>query len=151
MTLSLQDLSDRAEIQDLIVAYSYAVDTRDFDALEALFTPDAFIDYTAMGGISGDPATIKQWLGEVMPFFSTFQHFAGLTKITLLGDEAETVSMCHNPMTFAHKDGTTHTWTCGLWYHDRFLRTPDGWRMTRRVEEKGYFTNLPPGMPEPGT
>jgi hypothetical protein len=25
---------------------------------------------------------------------------------------------------------------CGLWYDDAFVRTPDGWRMTRRVEQK---------------
>jgi hypothetical protein len=25
---------------------------------------------------------------------------------------------------------------CALWYDDEFVRTPDGWRMTRRVETK---------------
>ena len=27
---------------------------------------------------------------------------------------------------------------CGLWYDDEFVRTPDGWRMTRRVETKCF-------------
>ena len=27
---------------------------------------------------------------------------------------------------------------CGLWYDDEFVRTPEGWRMTRRVETKIY-------------
>ena len=25
---------------------------------------------------------------------------------------------------------------CGLWYDDEFIRTAQGWRMTRRVETK---------------
>ncbi|MBV9321545.1 MAG: nuclear transport factor 2 family protein, partial [Mycobacterium sp.] len=27
---------------------------------------------------------------------------------------------------------------CGLWYDDEFVRTPQGWRMTRRVEAKCF-------------
>jgi hypothetical protein len=27
---------------------------------------------------------------------------------------------------------------CGLWYDDEFVRTPEGWRMTRRVETKCF-------------
>lgn len=52
----LQTLSDHHDIRELIVAYSTAIDTRDFDALDALdavFTPDAAIDYRAMSGIAG--------------------------------------------------------------------------------------------------
>ena len=46
MTFSLQDLSDRQEIQELLAAYSYAIDFRDWDALDDVFTEDATIDYT---------------------------------------------------------------------------------------------------------
>ena len=54
MTMSLQEISDRLEIQDLLVAYSHAIDTRNWDALDDVFTPDAFIDYSDFGGGSGD-------------------------------------------------------------------------------------------------
>ena len=43
--MNLQEISDRMEIQDLMVDYCYAVDHRDWDAFERLFTPDAVIDY----------------------------------------------------------------------------------------------------------
>ena len=46
MPLSLQQISDRIEIHDLLVRYSHAIDTRNFDALDQVFTPDAFIDYS---------------------------------------------------------------------------------------------------------
>ena len=51
--MSLQEISDRLEIQDLIARYSYALDRRDFDALDELFTPDAVLDYRATGAIRG--------------------------------------------------------------------------------------------------
>jgi hypothetical protein len=27
---------------------------------------------------------------------------------------------------------------CGLWYDDEFIRTPEVWRMTRRVQAKCF-------------
>jgi hypothetical protein len=33
---------------------------------------------------------------------------------------------------------TNQVMFCGLWYVDEFARTPEGWRMTRRVEEKCF-------------
>ena len=53
MTLSLQEMSDRFEIQDLLVGYCYAVDDRDFDALDRFFTEDAVIDYREMVPVMG--------------------------------------------------------------------------------------------------
>ena len=44
--LSLQEISDRLEIQDLVWRYSEIIDAKDFDKLrEDVFTADAFIDY----------------------------------------------------------------------------------------------------------
>ena len=42
--LSLAEISDRLEIQQLLVDYSTAIDTRRFDDLDRVFTPDAYID-----------------------------------------------------------------------------------------------------------
>ena len=47
--LSQAEISDRLEIQQLLVDYSTAIDLRRFDDLDAVFTPDAYIDYTALG------------------------------------------------------------------------------------------------------
>jgi hypothetical protein len=43
--LSLAEISDRLEIQQLLVDYSAAVDNRRFEDLDNVFTPDAYIDY----------------------------------------------------------------------------------------------------------
>jgi hypothetical protein len=31
----------------------------------------------------------------------------------------------------------------GLWYLDGFVRTPGGWRIGSRVQQKGYLHGLP--------
>jgi hypothetical protein len=42
--LSLAEISDRLEIQQLLVDYSTAIDQRRFEDLDKVFTPDAYID-----------------------------------------------------------------------------------------------------------
>ena len=44
---SIEELSDRVELQDLSTAYSYAIDFRRWDDLDDVFTPDATLDFTA--------------------------------------------------------------------------------------------------------
>jgi len=66
---TLEELSDRLEIQDLITAYSYAIDFHRFDDLDAIFTPDATLDYTATGGQAGALPDMKTWLASVLVHF----------------------------------------------------------------------------------
>jgi hypothetical protein len=42
--LSLGEISDRREIQQLLVDYSTAIDLRRFDELDEVFPADAYID-----------------------------------------------------------------------------------------------------------
>ena len=39
--LSLEEISDRLEIEQLLVDYASAIDQRSFDDLDRIFTPDA--------------------------------------------------------------------------------------------------------------
>ena len=146
MPLSLEEISDRLEIQDLLVAYSYAIDSEQWDDLDRVFTADAVIDYTEMGGIRGSLPEIKKFLSDVKPMFPLWQHFVGATQLKVDGDTATGRTMCHNPMVIDEADGTKRVMFCGLWYRDTFVRTPDGWRIKDRFEEKGFFHNAPPGM-----
>ena len=45
--ISNQQLADKTAITDLLVRYSYAVDFRDWNSYEQVFTKDAIIDYRA--------------------------------------------------------------------------------------------------------
>ena len=56
--MDLQTLIDRAEITDLLTRYARAVDRQDWELFRTVFTPDAHIDYTQVGGIAGDLDTV---------------------------------------------------------------------------------------------
>ena len=143
--LSLQEISDRLEIQDLMVRYSHAVDTMDWDLLDGVFTEDAVIDYTAMGGTRGTLKETKEFLSSVMPTFPAFQHLIANSSITVDGDTATGRTMCHNPMVLPGEDDQPGAvMFCGLWYLDRFVRVDGGWRIRERVEEKSYMHVSPP-------
>ena len=131
--LSVAEISDRLEIQQLLVDYASAIDQRRFDDLDRIFTPDAYIDYLAMGGIDGPYPTVKAWLAEVLPNFPAYYHLLGNFDIRLAGDTASGRTMCFNPIKLSD-DG--QILFCALWYDDDFIRTAEGWRMTRRVEAK---------------
>lgn len=143
---SIEEISDRLEIQELLVAYSHAIDFRNFDELDQVFTPDAHIDYTVFGGPAGPYPEIKKYLSETMPIFKSYYHMVATSKVELDGDTATGVTICHNPMVLPLPDGGEHVFVCGLWYRDDYVRTPDGWRIARRVEEKTYVDNMPAGM-----
>ena len=87
--LTLQEISDRLEIQDLVWRYSEIIDTKDFDKLrDEVFTPDAFIDYSAFGGSKGDLETTIAFLHKAMKVFPHHQHMNGNIQIKLDGDRA---------------------------------------------------------------
>jgi len=134
--LSLAEISDRLEIQQLLVDYSSAIDQRRFDDLDEVFTPDAYIDYRALGGVDGRYPQVKAWLAEVLPNFPMYSHLLGNFSVRIDGDTAASRVICFNPMVLGGDQG--QVLFCGLWYDDEFVRTPAGWRMSRRVETKCF-------------
>jgi hypothetical protein len=54
--------------------------------------------------------------------------------------------MCYNPQEFTNEHGKIDVLVCGLWYVDEYVRTPKGWRIKNRVEERCYFANPPKGL-----
>ena len=134
--LSLAEISDRFEIQQLLIDYSTAIDQRRFDDLDRVFTPNAYIDYRAAGGIDGRFPEIKAWLKEVLPNFPAYYHMLGNFDVRVDGDTASSRTVCFNPMVFNAEQ--KQILFLGIWYVDEFERTPDGWRMNKRVEEKCF-------------
>lgn len=133
---SLRELSDRAELAELSYRYSLAVDTKNYDALDDVFTPDAYIDYRQMGGIAGQYPEVKQWLRDTLSWFNGMLHITTNQILTVDIDEAAGQSICLAPMALKRESQKGRVQFYGLWYHDKYRRTPDGWRITMRREEK---------------
>lgn len=143
---TLEELQDRFEIDELLTRYAQAIDDKTFDLLDTVFTPDAHVDYVSAGGVAGSYPEIKAWLSEILPMFPAYQHLVGNRRVTLQGDTATSVSTFHNPMVMG--DGTM--FFCGGEYHDRLVRTPDGWRIAERIEKTAYSTGtMPATQPAP--
>jgi SnoaL-like protein len=135
--LSLEEISDRLELQKLLIDYSEAIDGRRFDELDELFTADAYIDYRATGGVDGTYADVKKWLTDVLPrYFSVTTHMLGLPSLRIDGNRATGRTFCFNPMVL--KGDKPAVMQVGVWYEDEFVRTAEGWRMSRRVEAKCF-------------
>ncbi len=146
MSMTLQQLSDRFEIQDLLVEYCHIIDQQQFDRLDEVFTEDAFIDYTAMGGAAGGRAEIKAYLKKALPAFGASQHMISNQQIKLAGDTATGRIMCFNPMQLGHAAQAASVFFVGFWYVDEYVRTPSGWRIRCRAEEKSWVFNTPPSV-----
>jgi hypothetical protein len=144
--LDLQTISDRLEIQQLHIDYSAAIDSKNWDALDRIFTPDAQIDYSAMGGIKADYPTMKAWLAEALKKFPHYYHLVSNLQLTIDGDTAKSRIVCFNPMVMQLEAGQKMTMFFGLWYLDELRRTAAGWRITQRVEEKCFDYGIPAGL-----
>jgi hypothetical protein len=138
--LSLEEISDRLEIQQLLIDYSTAIDGKRFDDLDAVFTPDAYIDYRVSGGVDGQFPEVKAWLKEVLPNFPAYYHMLGNIDVRVHGDTATSRAICFNPMVMGGdaSQNSPQIYFVGIWYVDEFTRTDQGWRMNRRVEEKAF-------------
>lgn len=148
--LSSDQISDRIEINDLLVRYTVAIDTKDWSLLDRCFTPDAQLDYTSAGGVAGDYPSVRAWLERALAPFPMTMHYITNSVVDLQGDSARTRTAVFNPMGSRQDDGSMHVFTVGAYYNDLLVRTDDGWRIRERVEESVYMDGqLPPGLKIP--
>ena len=136
----IQGLSDRIEIQDLLSRYCTGIDSKQYDMLDSVFTPDAFIDYTSAGGISGGLPEVKAWLEKALGLFPMTQHYVTNFAIGVDGDKAESRCMFYNPMGLPLPEGEEglKLWFFGGFYNDKLIRTAEGWRISERIEESTW-------------
>lgn len=148
MTLSQQEISDRLEINDVLVRYTRSIDNRDYKLLDTCFTPDAHLDYTASGGVKGSYPEVRVWLEKALAQFDAMMHMIGNVVIEIDGDQARSQTYLMNPMGVKTEDGAIQFFTVGGEYVDRLIRTPDGWRIRERIEKQTYLQGSLPGSLE---
>ena len=133
--MDLREISDRLEIEALLIRYTRAIDTGEWDRLDQVFTPDAKIDYTATGGIVGTYLEVKPWLAEMLPIFPKLLHTLGQVDSQVDGDRATVAAYFHNPMVLPQEGGEGQLVEFGGIYHHQLRRTSAGWRSYRLLEE----------------
>lgn len=143
-SLTLQEISDRLQIQDLLTRYTVAIDGKDWKLLDTCFTPDAHLDYVATGGIKGSYPEVRKWLEQALSVFPVTVHYISNSTVQLAGDKATARTYVFNPMGFKNPDASMHWFTVGGYYVDELVRTADGWRIAQRVEEHGFMQGTLP-------
>ncbi len=143
-SLSIQEISDRIQINDLLTRYTVAIDTKDWALLDTCFTPDAHVDYTTSGGTKGPYPEVRVWLEKALAAFPMTQHFISNTTVTIEGDRAKSRTYVINPMGFPKEDGSLHIFTVGAYYNDELVFTDEGWRIAKRIEEQAYLDGTLP-------
>ncbi|MFF4339155.1 nuclear transport factor 2 family protein [Kitasatospora sp. NPDC001540] len=144
---TFQPVADRVEIQALQAEFTDAVMMRDRPRLAALFTPDGVLRMPDVPIELTGPEQIRaggEKLQEQWEFFVQNTH-PGTVRID--GDTA--TGRAHMYELFRLRDGrqgVNHAL-----YHDRYRRTPDGWRFTERVYEIRYLDTAPLGGTAPGS
>jgi hypothetical protein len=137
-----QTIQDKIEIQELLYRYARACDSKDWLLMTSIFTDDAQLDYTANPGCpAGGRDEMVRWLEESMGQVPWSQHFITNIEIDLDGDRAKVCSMLYNPMQLP---GMAEVSFCGGRYYLEVVRTPEGWKSQRLVEENQWFVNPVP-------
>jgi len=146
MPLSLQDVTDRFEIQDLLARYCFAVDDRDWNAYRALFTPDAVIDDTVTGGVRSGVEEHVTYLKRALSKIPLSQHSISTQLLDIRKDEATARVTCLCPLVVDLGDGKTQVFFMGVWYRNKLVRASSGWRLSELREEGVWSHNVPAGF-----
>jgi hypothetical protein len=144
VTEQVKLLIDRLEIDDLLTRYTVALDTRQWDQLATVFTPDATIDYTSSQGIKGQFPEVAAWLEKALTAFTVSQHLLGTRQIELDGDRGTGRTYFFNPNTLADAAGSATMLFVGGYYLDKFVRTAEGWRIADRYEQTTWVNSEEP-------
>lgn len=136
--MDLQAVSDKLEISDVLARYARAVDTKDWELWRSVFTADAHVDYSSAGAAVGQRDDVADWLEQALSAVPMTQHFISNVEIDLDGDRATVRAMFYNPMQLP---GMADLSYCGGYYHHDVVRTAEGWKSEKLVEENVWFAN----------
>jgi ketosteroid isomerase-like protein len=134
-----QAIADRVEIEALRGEFTDTVMMNDHDRLASLFTPDAALRIPDANIELAGREEIRA-LGERRQALADY--FVQTTHpgtIQLDGDTAS--GRAYISELIRMRDGSSHL-NYAI-YHDRYQRTPDGWRFTERVYEIRYLATTP--------
>ena len=123
-------LEDRRAIEDLLVSYARAVDSRDGKALAACFASDAAATFSGMPAGTGGEAIAEFLLSTLGAPDRPTTHVVSNVGVELHGDRASAIS---NAVVYGIRGTPEQLRLRGISYHDELLRTSDGWRIQRRT------------------
>jgi 3-phenylpropionate/cinnamic acid dioxygenase small subunit len=120
------DVTDRVEIHELAARYANAIDDRDWDALDAVFTDDALYVLSGFGELDDryEGVAAIRALMESSDSHPVAHHVTNVV-VTVDGGEVRMTSKIIGPGRRGRVGSAD--------YHDRLRHQPDGWRIAERL------------------
>lgn len=135
----LQAIADRVEIEALRGEYTDAVMMHDYDRLASLFTDDGVVRIPDINAEAAGREQIRAGIERLQGLWEYFVQTTHPGTIQLEGDTA--VGRAYMSELMHSRDGISQLNYAV--YHDRYRRTPDGWKFVERVYEVRYLDSTP--------
>jgi ketosteroid isomerase-like protein len=135
----LQAIVDRFEIEALRGELTDAVMMRDYDRLASLFTPDGTVRIPHINAEAIGRAELRAAAERQQGLLDCFVQTTHPGMIQVDGDTASGRAYIAELVRFrGGRSELNHAI-----YHDRYRRTPDGWKFAERVYEVRYLDTTP--------
>ncbi len=127
---TIENLQARLDIQDVLTRYTVALDTRDLEMFQTVFTEATRFDYGQYGQGTGI-SWFTEWVQAGMEACKSTYHVLGQSLIEIDGASARgrTYLVAHH---IGRDDFDDELFTVAGWHIDRFGLTNEGWRITER-------------------
>lgn len=151
--LSIEEISDRLEIEALYATYVHAIDIGERERLDAVFTPECVFDWSNAGGPRETWEEAKNgplFANELFPFVF---HACVNVMIDFDADRngATVRSKTIHPTGLYGADGEAKLFQVHGVYADRVERTDAGWRLVERIWHSAWAVGgltLAGGIPD---
>jgi len=134
-----QAIADRVEIEALRAEFTDAAMMCDYDRVALLFTPDGALRMPNVPVELVGREQIRAWRDRREALVDYFVQTTHPGTIQLDGDTASGRAYLQELIRL--RDGSSHL-NYAI-YHDRYQRTPHGWKFTERVYEIRYLDTTP--------
>lgn len=124
---SVQILTDRAEIADMISTLFHRVDSKDYAGVVELFAEDGEV---VIPFATFSVAELVEVSERIFTPFQATHHMIGNVAIIIDGDTAQSRQYLRATHVPDLSEPAVHA-DVGGWYEWRYRRTADGWRITR--------------------
>lgn len=135
-------MSDLEDIKQVKYRYFRALDTKHWDDFEDTLTEDVIGDYGSSLGEEhkfSDRASLVEFMRSSMPANVITEHRVTHPEITIDGDEATGIWYLQDKVIVAEFDFMLMG---AGFYHDRYRKTADGWKISATGYERTYDATL---------
>jgi hypothetical protein len=145
-SVDLRRLLDRAAIHDLLVRYFQGIDAANQDQVRSCFTDDVRAGYDGRAPVEGIDAlmgSFRAFRNRASGQWKATTHFVGNLSFKLLRDDSAETE-CYAFACLVTPGAASDRLTVrSLRYLDRLRKTPDGWRISDRVQTLDWSCEVP--------